>query len=244
MTAVVVCGIEAEARLFASCAHRVLASGGSVERLREALRGQADGAGAVLSAGVAGGLDPALRTGALITAREITDGETTFATDPDWTDRLAALTGAVIVDRALGRDVVATTPAAKAALASATGASVVDMESHIAARWAAEHGIPVAVLRVVSDDAAHGLPPSAVAGMGEDGKVKIGRVLAGLLRRPTELPALIRTGSDVGVAMARLKRAAAAVHPSLGLSDEAFRLQRPVRCLTGGGPSPKPPPHE
>ena len=93
----------------------------------------------------------------------------------------------------------------------------------MAARWAAERSIPIAVLRVVSDDAAHGLPPSAVAGMGEDGQVKIGRVLAGLLRRPSELPALIRTGSDVGAAMARLKRAAEALHPSLGLPDEHAR---------------------
>ncbi len=44
-------------------------------------------------------------------------------------------------------------PSCKAALHSETGAAAVDMESHIAAAYAAEAGLPFAALRVISDPA-------------------------------------------------------------------------------------------
>ena len=42
---------------------------------------------------------------------------------------------------------------AKAALRATTGADAVDMESHIAARYAEQHSLPFAALRVISDPA-------------------------------------------------------------------------------------------
>src|SRR5258708_33744560 len=53
-----------------------------------------------------------------------------------------------------GVEQVIAATAGKAALHSETGAAAVDMESHIAAAYAAAAGIPFAALRVISD------PPS------------------------------------------------------------------------------------
>jgi hopanoid-associated phosphorylase len=216
----VVCGIEAEARLFRPFATTVLMSGGNVARLAVALDAlpPSPRAALVLSAGVAGGLDPALTAGDAVVATAVTDGEAAYACDPAWSARLAGLTGARTVPLALGQDRVITTPGAKHALFARTGAGVVDMESHVAARWAAARNLPFAVLRVVSDDAGRGLPPSAVAGMGEDGRVRVDRVLAGLLRRPWDLPGLLRTGADVGAAMKALAACAAALSSGLTAS--------------------------
>lgn len=84
-------------------------------------------------------------------------------------------------------------PAAKAALYDATGALAVDMESAVAGRFAAERHLPFAVLRLISDDAAHILPPAALVAMKPDGGIAIGRVLGSLLRHPLQVPGLIRT---------------------------------------------------
>ena len=56
-----------------------------------------------------------------------------------------------------GVEQVVAARACKAALRSETGAAAVDMESHIAAAYAAEAGLPFAALRVISDPATRAL---------------------------------------------------------------------------------------
>ena len=92
-------------------------------------------------------------------------------------------------------------PRAKAALYESTGALAVDMESAVAARFAAARNLPFAVLRVISDDAGHVLPPAALVAMKPDGGIALGRVLGSLLRHPLQVPGLIRTarGLEQGV---------------------------------------------
>ena len=53
--------------------------------------------------------------------------------------------------------------------------------------------LPLAALRVISDDASHVLPPAALVAMKPDGGIALGRVLGSLLRKPLQVPALIRT---------------------------------------------------
>ena len=62
-----------------------------------------------------------------------------------------------------GVEEVVVAQACKAALRSETGAAAVDMESHIAAAYAAEAGLPFAALRVISDPASRALPALARA---------------------------------------------------------------------------------
>ena len=95
--------------------------------------------------------------------------------------------------------------AGKAALHASTGALAVDMESHVAAAFAAAHGLPFAALRVISDGADRALPRAAQAGMKPDGGMDVLAVLKALARDPRQLPALIRTGLEAEVAFRQLK---------------------------------------
>ena len=113
--------------------------------------------------------------------------------------RFRVFTGAIA-----GSDVMLVDAAAKAALHTATGALAVDMESHVAAAFAAAHGIPFAALRVISDDANRALPSAAQAGMKKDGGMDVLAVLKALARDPRQLPALIRTGREAEVAFRQL----------------------------------------
>ena len=100
----------------------------------------------------------------------------------------------------IGQDHIAASVAEKAALHAQTGALAVDMETHIAARVAARHGLPFAAIRVISDTAHEALPPAALVGMNPDGSMALGKVLASLARTPAQLPALIRTGRNAEIA--------------------------------------------
>ena len=96
------------------------------------------------------------------------------------------------------------------------------MESHIAARVAARHNLPFAILRTISDSADHALPPAALVGMKPDGGVALGAILASLARNPAQLPALIRTGREAGAAFSALRRALGALE-ALGIGGLDLR---------------------
>jgi len=116
-----------------------------------------------------------------------------------------------LVGRIVGSDAIAAAAADKRALARRTGGVAVDMESHVAARVAARHGLPFGAIRVISDRLEDDLPPAALVGMRPDGGMALDAVLASLARRPGQLPALIRTGRQADRAFAGLKAAMAAV---------------------------------
>jgi hypothetical protein len=93
-------------------------------------------------------------------------------------------------------------------LHEATHALAVDMESGAVARAAARYALPFAVLRAVADVASEAIPRAAA--ITPSGEPDIPRVLRGLLRRPWELPALIRLGRASAAAHAALRQAASA----------------------------------
>ena len=109
----------------------------------------------LVSAGFAGGLDPALARGAVVLATgTVRGGAPRFPLA-----RIAALLPAAStdVDIATVDSIVATT-AAKRDLRAATGAAIVDMETHAVAAAAAAAKIPCASVRIVSDAAGDELP--------------------------------------------------------------------------------------
>jgi hypothetical protein len=106
----------------------------------------------------------------------------------------------------IGADTIIASVAEKRDLFARSGAIAVDMESHIAARVAARHGLPFAIVRTISDTADQALPPAALVGMKPDGSVALGAVLGSLARHPAQLPALIATGRSAGRAFAALGR--------------------------------------
>jgi nucleoside phosphorylase len=202
---VVVVGMKREARIIGRRA-RVSIRGVGIS---QALLREATG---ILSFGICGGLDPALRVGDIVVGTGVvTDAVVRFAADPPWTDRLAAaLPGAVRAEFA-GGDIMVASPGAKAALRMRSRAGCADMESHVVAELAAQAGLPFAIVRAVSDTADHTLPPAALAGFGPDGGADVSAVIAALLRRPFELFPLIRTALHAGRAIRALEQAAGSI---------------------------------
>ena len=172
----------------------IIAAGGGLPAGAEAaaIRLVAQGVSALISFGLAGGLDPALPAGAvLVPATVLLDGET-WHCDPD----LAARLGAPIMGAIYGGGQIVASAAAKSALHARTGAVAVDLESAAVARVAARFGLPFAVLRAICDPADRDLPRAALVALDQAGRIGAVRVAWAVLSRPQEIPALIRLGGD------------------------------------------------
>ena len=166
---VLVCGLAAEARIAARDDLPVIMGGGDGPTLAATLAALGPDVPALLSFGVAGGLDPLLRPGNLRVATEVViDGER-IAADASWRTTLAAALAVPGVVFA-GSDTIVADVAAKATLHASTDAACVDMETHIVAREARRRGIPWAAIRAVTDPAERALPHAAAVGMRPDGK--------------------------------------------------------------------------
>lgn len=165
------------------------AAGCTAGRLVEA------GASALMSFGLAGGLDPVLHAGSVVLPSEVIskDGGR-FVTSPDWRERLGA---AIAKQRPVNGGKLLTSPNAidavadKAAAFDETGAVAVDMESFAVAAVAATHHLPFIAVRVIVDTAMDVLPRT-VAAMSRGDRVRIWRLVGGLVLAPTELAGLIR----------------------------------------------------
>lgn len=215
-----VTGLRTEARIAAAAGVTTLSCGGDAARLALRLQASLDsGARAVISFGIAGGLAPDLTPGSIIVADAVSDGETLWPTHEAWRGRLRAVLPGSAGGTLLGSDRAIAVADRKAALHEAHRAVGVDMESHVAARLAAQHRVPFAALRIVADPAGRSLPRAALIGMKPDGTADVVAVLAALARRPRELPALIRTALEVRTALASLARCRRSLDPLFGLGD-------------------------
>lgn len=191
---------------------RVVAAGGGAARAYEAASrwiaaGEVAG---LVSFGICGALDPALKPGDLVIAREIVDAEGgSWLAPTEWQARLRAALPAARAGAIFGADRPVATVADKALLFDAFGALAVDMESHGVARAAAEHALPFVAIRAVADPASRALPRAALAGMDQAGGTRIAPVLRALAARPHDVPALLKVARDAGAAFAALKAASA-----------------------------------
>ncbi|WP_232631332.1 phosphorylase [Methylobacterium sp. Leaf118] len=225
-TVLAVLGLAREARIAADPAVEVILSGGNPDRLRALLAARPlGGLRAVVSFGIAGGLDPALRPGDLVVARAVlAEGEAgpvRFAAcdriAAGLCARLAPLGARVVSGDLAGVESAVMTPGDKATLRARTGAVAVDMESQVAAAYAADHGLPFAALRVVCDPADRALPAFAANALKPNGDPDVPAVLAALLRREAGIGALIRLARDSGEAFRSLGRARALLGLALGV---------------------------
>ena len=184
------------------------------------------GAGALVSFGMAGGLDPTLICGTVLLPDEVAaDGAVPdiLPTSKDWRQRLrAAIPGACLVcgGRLLTAGQPLARPDAKADAWRHTGAVAVDMESAAIAQVAGQAGLPFIALRVIVDTATDELPAAVIAASAGGG-LRVGRLIVGLLRAPTDLGPLIRLSARYRIATRVL--AAVAAPDSL-----------PRRALLGG----------
>lgn len=214
----IVCALEREALLVPRNGDVVVrVSGPGPERARAAAEERIEaGARALVTIGLAGGLDPALPAGALvIAARAIGPDGTPVELDAAWVDRLRALLPEAMAATVATLEEPVGSTGAKAALHRATGAVACDLETAAVADAARAAGVPVAGLRVVCDPAGTALPRASRAALDGRGRVRGARVAAGLLRRPGELPALLRLGRAERTARSALAAALTRAWPAL-----------------------------
>ena len=232
----VVAGFRAETRWLRGQDVRVGYSGGSAERARsEAERFVAEGAAALVSFGLAGGLAAELRPGDLLLPAVVRDAAgASWSVDPIWRERIyARLAARGLEPKAgtlVGSDRVVPTASDKRALLRATGAQAVDMESHQVAAIASGAGLPFLVVRALADPCDQVVPQVAREALRPDGRIRLRATLGGLFRQPGELMALLRLARQSARGLASLRRAAALAGPEFGfhfsrVADEADSLQ-------------------
>ncbi len=192
MTILAVTGLAKEARIVGVAGVVAVAGGGDGEGLAAKLN--------ALHGDIRGVI------GDVVIADQVMTGLEKWDCHEAWRVRLTSRLPAAHQGQLFGSDVIIEKAETKSGLHQATGALAVDMESQIAARFAASRNLPLAGLRVISDDAAHVLPPAALVAMKPDGGIAIGRVLGSLLRRPQQLPSLVRTARASNKAFAELLR--------------------------------------
>ena len=154
------------------------------------------GASALVSWGMAGGLDPALAAGTVFLPTEVvsTEGDV-VTTDLRWRERLGeAIRGQAPVThgRLLTSRKSVGSCADKANLFRQTGAAAVDMESLAIAEIARVHQLPFIAVRVIVDSAADALPRAVTAAADAEGHLQVWRLMGELVRAPAELAPLLR----------------------------------------------------
>ena len=206
MTILAVTGLKKEALIVGTAGVVAVAGGGDGEGLAAKLNALHGDIRGVISIGLAGALSPALKVGDVVIAEQVMTGTENWDCDGNWRVRLASRLASAHQGLLFGSDVIIENAETKAGLHQTTGALAVDMESQVAARFAASRKLPLAGLRVISDDAGHVLPQAALVAMKPDGGIAIGRVLGSVLRQPGQVPALIRTARASNKAFAELLR--------------------------------------
>lgn len=204
-------GLAAEARIARRAGFSVVLGAGDRDRTEALIETAAPRADCLVSFGVAGALDPHLRSGDVIVSGEV------IAEDRQWQGegllrrRLGDLARSIgaIEGPVFGAREIRATRQAKARAWRDTGALVVDLESAIVGRIAAAVGIPFIVLRAVADPAQRDLPPAALIPLATNGMPDIGRVIAEIVARPWQIAGLAglaretRRGLDALVGPAR-----------------------------------------
>lgn len=210
----VVCGLKSEAAVVRSAIKdkriRVGVSGANAVRAGQlATTLVHEGAGAIISVGISGGLDPALAPGDLVIGNEVIGDDGGIwechgylhGAIRDTARDLGAKTGALF-----GADDIIQTAGKKAALFHNHGALAVDMESHGAARAAASAGAPFLAIRAIADPADRALPPAALNAVAADGSTRTLATLGAALIDPRQFPALLKLGKDSEAALKTLRR--------------------------------------
>ena len=205
-----VTGLAREARLIAGSGFATIGAGGNSVRLKDMLDARVSpGCSAVVSIGIAGGLDPILVPGDIVIATGIV-AEHEY--HPIREDIVAFLAGGVSGTRnklmladIAGVNIPALTPAAKSALRRKTGAAAVDMESHVAAAFATKHRLPFAVVRAICDPAHRALPAFVLRALQPSGHVDIMAIVASAITRSATISDLFQLSRDSAKAFEALR---------------------------------------
>lgn len=172
------------------------------------------GCGALLSFGLAGGLDPDLPSGTIILATSVIspDGRRSDV-NGDW--RVAVASGleaagiGFVSGPVVGVEQPVGDPEPKRLLHTGTGGLGVDMESHAVMEVANGKAVPWLVLRAVADTAHDALPDLAMDTIATDGSVRAAALTARLIRHPSDMGELFNLWRVSRPGFAALGRVAA-----------------------------------
>jgi adenosylhomocysteine nucleosidase len=200
-TAGIVVGLAAEARIARAISPHVRCSGGFPgEARRHALDLVHVGVSALVSFGIAGGLDPSLKPGDLVVADRVIVDDAAYPALSDLAQTLAARVGPIS-----GASEIVGSLAAKAALFRKAATLAVDLESGPVALVAAESGVPFIAIRAVADPAFRTLPRAALLPLDPAGRPRLAAVLGSIARGPGQIPGLIATARDTEAALKTLR---------------------------------------
>lgn len=210
----VICGLKSEsvtvreslvAAGISPARARIAVSGANAARAHELSRGLiAAGAKAIISAGLAGGVDPARETGALIVGeRVVTPGGEVFKSDERLLIAADAQSAHAVI---LGSDEILKSVAEKENAFRRYAACCVDMESHGAARAAFAANAPFIAVRAIADSSSRTLPAAAQNAIAPDGSVRVFSVFANCLKQPEQFEQIFALGRDSEAAHDALRR--------------------------------------
>lgn len=211
----IVCGLKSEAEAVRASMKtagvdggkiRIGVSGANAERAEIIAQGFLEaGARAIISAGLCGGLDPSLKSGDVVLGERVVSdsGDIVIA------DRQLAAAADKFSPRHVaifGSDEIVDSVEKKKALFDRYAAETVDMESHGAARAAANAGIPFIAIRVVADASTRALPKAALRAVTPTGGVNVMNVFVDCVKAPQQFEEIFALGRDSGAATEALRR--------------------------------------
>ncbi|MGB7848560.1 MAG: hypothetical protein WBL63_23305 [Candidatus Acidiferrum sp.] len=164
---------------------------------------KAAGVDAVLSAGLAGSLNPKYGALSIVAPRRVGNlrDASGLAVSKGLLE-LACTKGATLIGGLLSSDHIVETPEEKARLSQF--ADAVDMESfHIVDEFVGEQ-IPVVVIRAISDGIEEEMPIDFEKCLAPDGSIKVVPLLKDLAKEPRKIPALVRFGRQSRAAAGEL----------------------------------------
>ena len=177
------------------------------------------GAEGLISWGTAGALDPRLRPGSLVIyeAAHTVAGDT-YRCDPNWRAKLVVALGELNPLEAAGftAEHALASSLEKGAIRERFGCAALDMESAAVGAQASAAGVPFVAVRVIVDPVDFNIPRAALSALTDGGEPRAWPVIRGLMRRPHELPALLKLARWYRISLASLTLAANALQPNFG----------------------------
>ena len=182
------------------------------------------GVAALLSWGTAAALGPDLAHGDLVLAREVVsrDGRR-FSADRQWHERLwerVVSEGRCHSGSAAEADGALRDADDKRRLHALCGALIADMESAAIAEVGHGAGLPVLIIRAVSDSSLTRIPACALAAIDGSGDIDVLGLAGRLALAPAELLSLLVLAKGFRAACARLARVAELTGPGFLLASQ------------------------
>ena len=186
---------------------------------KAATRLQAEGATSLISFGVAGSIDPKLRTGDLVLPESIYN-ERLLPVSLAWRHQVQKHLPShlrVIGGKLATSKKVLTSSIEKREFARITGACAVDLESGAVAEVAENLDIPFLAVRAISDPIEFSPPLALLDAVNLDGSTNLSQVISLLLQRSVTLGTLLRLAREVRTARATLSTVALHAGIELGI---------------------------